>query len=423
MEDVRSYYALLRIAPGASQEEIEEAYQRLVAFLGKKITAGAPPPPEEFARLDQAFSTLRDPAQRAAYDQQLQGSTAASDVPPATPFTFAAPAAPNSPRNLPFTFHGNGGEYFRIWIVNLLLSIITLGIYSAWAKVRREQYFHRNLVLDGAGFDYHGNPMVILKGRMIVALIFGAISISQHISIALYFAVLLLGVIVFPWLIMRSMRFRAVNSSYRGLRFAFVGTYGGAFKAFIGYGLLAIFTAGICTPLWIRETRKYALDNLRYGHGEFSCDMRASSIFILLLKIFLVLFVAGIVTAVFFALHKALGFVAILFVMLVYLGIVPYVQMNIENHVWNRTKLDDNNFSSFMEFKRYFSIVLLNWLLILLTLGLYWPWAKVKLVSYRASCTGLTMQDNLDHFMAVASQNTNALGDAAVDMFDFDIAI
>ncbi|MDR1854861.1 MAG: DUF898 domain-containing protein, partial [Azoarcus sp.] len=37
-------------------------------------------------------------------------------------------------------FTGSGGEYFRIWIVNLLLSILTLGIYSAWAKVRREQY-------------------------------------------------------------------------------------------------------------------------------------------------------------------------------------------------------------------------------------------------------------------------------------------
>ncbi len=32
-----------------------------------------------------------------------------------------------------FRFTGNGGEYFRIWIVNLMLTIVTLGIYSAWA--------------------------------------------------------------------------------------------------------------------------------------------------------------------------------------------------------------------------------------------------------------------------------------------------
>lgn len=39
-------------------------------------------------------------------------------------------------REVGFAFHGSAGEYFRIWIVNVLLSIVTLGIYSAWAKVR-----------------------------------------------------------------------------------------------------------------------------------------------------------------------------------------------------------------------------------------------------------------------------------------------
>jgi uncharacterized membrane protein YjgN (DUF898 family) len=32
-------------------------------------------------------------------------------------------------------------RYFRIWIVNLLLTIATLGIYSAWAKVRRNHMY------------------------------------------------------------------------------------------------------------------------------------------------------------------------------------------------------------------------------------------------------------------------------------------
>ncbi|MED5348372.1 MAG: DUF898 family protein, partial [Pseudomonadota bacterium] len=41
-----------------------------------------------------------------------------------------------------FQFHGEGGEFFRIWIVNLVLSIVTLGIYSAWAKVRTKRYFY-----------------------------------------------------------------------------------------------------------------------------------------------------------------------------------------------------------------------------------------------------------------------------------------
>lgn len=421
MENVRSHYALLRIPPSATQDEIEQSYQRLVSYLGKKIAAGSPPPQEEFERLDAAFAILRDPARRAEYDRG-HATEAAAPAPPDIPFTYAAaPAAQGS--ELRFAFHGNGSEYFRIWIVNLLLSILTLGIYSAWAKVRREQYFHRNLLLDGSGFDYHGNPVAILKGRIIAALFFVAISASQHISIALYFLALFVGAIIFPWLIMRSMRFRAANSSYRGLRFSFSGTYGGAFKAYVGYGLLAIFTAGICIPLWVRETRKYALDNLHYGHGNFSCDVRASSIFILMLKAWLTFMAAFLVAALLFALSKWLTPLGVIVAVLAYLAIIPYVRMGLENHVWNRTAIDDSAFFSAMQFRPYFGIVLLNWLLTLLTLGLYWPWAKVRLVTYRAACTGLALAGSLDHFMASAAQHSSALGDEAVEMFDFDIAL
>ena len=51
-----------------------------------------------------------------------------------------------------FSFTGTGKEYFKIWIVNILLSIVTLGIYSAWAKVRTEKYLHGNTFLNGSSF-------------------------------------------------------------------------------------------------------------------------------------------------------------------------------------------------------------------------------------------------------------------------------
>ena len=73
---------------------------------------------------------------------------------------------------MPFRFTGNGGEYFRIWIVNLFLSIITLGIYSAWAKVRRNRYFYGNTRLGNAGFDYLADPKAILRGRLIAVAVF-----------------------------------------------------------------------------------------------------------------------------------------------------------------------------------------------------------------------------------------------------------
>jgi uncharacterized membrane protein YjgN (DUF898 family) len=57
-----------------------------------------------------------------------------------------------------FTFTGNASEYFRIWIVNLFLTIITIGIYSPWAKVRRLKYFYGNTWLDGHNFDHFKGP-------------------------------------------------------------------------------------------------------------------------------------------------------------------------------------------------------------------------------------------------------------------------
>ena len=53
----------------------------------------------------------------------------------------------------PFEFHGQATEYFKIWIVNVLLTVLTLGIYSAWAKVRTMRYFYGHTVLDNSSFD------------------------------------------------------------------------------------------------------------------------------------------------------------------------------------------------------------------------------------------------------------------------------
>ena len=85
------------------------------------------------------------------------------------------------------TFTGEGREYFRVWIVNLALSVATLGVYSAWAKVRRLQFFYRHTRLDGASFDFHGQPLAILKGRIVALGLFGlrwshAVRVHLHTS-------------------------------------------------------------------------------------------------------------------------------------------------------------------------------------------------------------------------------------------------
>ena len=71
-------------------------------------------------------------------------------------------------KTIHFEFTGKTGEYFKIWIVNIFLTILTLGIYSAWAKVRKRRYFYGNTLLLNAPFEYLADPIKILKGRFIV---------------------------------------------------------------------------------------------------------------------------------------------------------------------------------------------------------------------------------------------------------------
>ena len=71
-------------------------------------------------------------------------------------------------QEIPFRFTGSASEYFQIWIVNTFLTLITLGVFSAWAKVRTKRYFYSNTSVDGSVFEYLGDPHKILKGRLIV---------------------------------------------------------------------------------------------------------------------------------------------------------------------------------------------------------------------------------------------------------------
>ena len=80
-----------------------------------------------------------------------------------------------------FQFLGSGREYFKIWIVNMFLTILTLGVYSAWAKVRKNKYFYGNTRLGDASFDYLADPMAILRGRLIAFGLFSVYSVITNL--------------------------------------------------------------------------------------------------------------------------------------------------------------------------------------------------------------------------------------------------
>jgi len=192
----------------------------------------------------------------------------------------------DSPHQTAIIFTGKLKEYVGIWLVNLLLSILTLGVYSAWAKVRRKKYFYNNTFIDGVSFDYHGKPLSILKGRAIALGLFLTYAFTQD-SYPFFAQILVLGfVIILPWLVVKGALFKARNASYRGLHFDFVGSVREAARVFILMPLLTLFTAGLCTPLASQQKNQFLVDNVRFGDAAF--DMRASikSFYMVYIKLF-----------------------------------------------------------------------------------------------------------------------------------------
>lgn len=342
-------------------------------------------------------------------------------------------------------FHGSGGEYFRIWIVNLLLSILTLGIYSAWAKVRRLQYFYRNTELAGSGFEYHGKALTILKGRFIAI---GLLLIYQHgfdvSPVVGLLSLLLLGGVL-PVLLRNSLRFRLYNSSYRGLRFRFSGTVPGAYETFLFGFLGSLFTGYLLAPLFHQRLKVYQHGNSWYGQTRFSFAARVGQFYGIYGRaflMFLAVFIGGIalmigLTASMKGLlpHPAAGakpdpkeFMPFIVgaVLLIYLPLLlvvgPYVSARLQNLIWNNTRLGQHRFEYRLSARRLFWIYFTNLLGIIVTLGFFSPWAMVRLARYRAESMTLVPASSLDEFVADQSQEVGAIGEEAAGAFDIDIS-
>lgn len=347
-----------------------------------------------------------------------------------------------SPQTQPFAFSGSGGAYFRIWIVNLALTLLTLGIYSAWAKVRRLQYFYRNTALAGNSFDYHGNPLAILKGRVIGVLLLLLYNVlgSFHVGLGLLAFAALLGVA--PWLIHRSISFRLHNSSYRGLRFRFSGSLGGAYQAFLLWPLLGYVTLGLLMPMAHREIKRYQHGNSHFGDAGFSFDAGAGAFYRIYLKLFGLLLLMGIGFALMAGGMAALGPLfgsdgeprdkarlfglimagILLFYLLLFLLIGPWFSARLQNLVWNGTALEGHRFHSSVRARDLFVIYLTNFIGIVLTLGLFKPFADIRLARYRLEHTVLQAQGSLDEFLAAREQAVSAVGEETADVFDVDIS-
>jgi uncharacterized membrane protein YjgN (DUF898 family) len=344
------------------------------------------------------------------------------------------PAADLSAR--PFQFTGSGAEYFRIWIVNLCLSVATLGIYSAWAKVRRLRYFYGHTEVDGAAFGYHASPIAILKGRLIAYAVIGVLALLSQVAPLLASALYLPLLVLMPIVLVRAFRFRAANSSYRGIRFAFDGVEPDAYRVYLLLPLLVPFSLGLVYPLIVAKQREFLVENSRLGRSRFGLSLP-------LWPVYRIYGVAALVGLLWLVMAIGLAAVALVAsggdtadptvgagvataVLIGYLGAgVLYVGVRtaFENLVWTHTTLDGHRFESRLRIVDMLAIYVTNLLLIAATLGLAVPWARVRLARYRADSLTLLPAGPLLSEADAAAMNESATGAELSDAMDLDFGV
>ncbi len=323
-----------------------------------------------------------------------------------------------------FRFEGSGGELFRIWIANLFLSILTLGIYSAWAKVRTNRYLWSNTRLGDSGFAYLANPIAILKGRLLVLGFFGLNSVVVALvpPIEPFFGILLL--VLVPWAVVRSMMFRARNTSYRNLRFDFRGTYGEAASAFIWRPLLLPFTLGLAYPWMIRHQKKFVIEGSAFGITPFSMGAKTGEFFGIYVRALGLLIVGGVTLGLAATQLETIGpILAGVVGAPLYLFLFAFVSAETTNLVYGNTALGEHRFESRVRAAELFGLYVTNTLAILATLGIFIPWAQVRMMRYRLDRLAIASSVDLDTFVATQLEEVESAGAEFGDVMDLDLGL
>ncbi len=422
-----------------------------------------------------------------------------------TPGPKSAAVAPGTDtlNHYPVTFTGTGSEYFKIWIVNIFLTVLTLGIYSAWAKVRNKRYFYGNSILDGSSFEYHARPLQILVGRIVAIVLLALVTFGSMIHPVVFIVTTVFVVLIAPWALWRSTIFNARMSSYRNVRFGFEGT---CWKHYLylfvlplapfsliaavllvtgslmsGFDLEALFASiasgstavalgliGSLLPavlviayviyyVWLTQSfHSHYIDRHRYGETHFVSKLSTGNYFAIYLQAYIAAIIASIMVCailgvigggIYLMLGDALtilpddidalvenealfslltvGMTFVFYFMFALFGVVfaAFHHALMRNYQFGNTTLDRLSLTSELNPVKLTWINVSNLLATIFTLGLFIPWAKVRVARYLAACTTISSPDTLDGFVGDSRDSSTAFGEEVGEAFDFDMGI
>lgn len=190
-----------------------------------------------------------------------------------------------------FGCHAVGSEIFRLFIVNVLLGMLTLGVYRFWGKTRVRQYLWSQLSFDDEGFEYTGRGSELFRSFLGALAIFACLIVASEgleyslsliapgfertvtlaFSLALY---LLAGIGAYS-----SRRYLLSHSCWRSIRFGLSGSSGTYAKKLLYSQLVNMLTLGLYTPFRRHQLTSYLLNNIWFGSEQFVYDGKGRDLF------------------------------------------------------------------------------------------------------------------------------------------------
>jgi len=273
-------------------------------------------------------------------------------------------------------FRGEGSTLFGIHIVNVLLTLVTLGVYYFWAKTRVRHYLFGQTEIAGDRFAYHGNGKELLLGTLKAALIFGLPILLLNLVRDVFdvddlFKVVAgvnsgsLVFVFFPVALAGARRYRLSRTSWRGIRFSFRGHVWDLIKIFISGSFYTAITLGFYTPFFLVNRQAYLVTHSYFGSEPFDFTGRGKDLLS--------------------------PFVVALLLTLPTLGLcwVWYLARK-RRYFWDHTRLGAARFSCSVTGGALLALWVVNVLLLICTLGLAWPWVRTRNIHFAFQNLALT---------------------------------
>ena len=308
-------------------------------------------------------------------------------------------------------YHGTGGSFFGLLIVNALLSVITLGIYSFWARSKVREFHYSHTEMDGDRFAYHGTGGELLTGALkatgiifVLALMFvGATMLTggeagsplAQAGIMLAFYVVIGGLVILA--VNGARRYRLSRSSWRGIRFSFHGDARAFFAMMMKGVLLSIVTLGFYSPRFQNQRRAFLVNNTRFGSEPFIYTGDGRELFGQWVKALLLTIPTLGLYWIWYAAFK-------------------------HRYFWGHTTMRGGRFRSSVDGGELLGLQFVNAFLVIFTLGIGTPWAIARL--HRYWCDNLHLHGTVDWAsIQQQAQAAGGTGEALAEGMDVDIGI